>query len=448
MDIEQQLLKNVTGQKLFKKQDKLLVAVSAGVDSQVLLYLLVQLFPENTIVVAHINHKLRPTSTKEANFVKQITKKYDLKYEMMEWQNQPNTGVEEAARIFRYNFFRKVAEKYQLTKVLTAHHANDQAETFLMKLIRGGDLNQLTAIAWQRVLSEEVDLVRPLLNIPKQELINFANTHQIDWYEDESNQDLTYARNRIRHQVLPNLLTENPQVIKHIATFIDQLTVQDELVASYTKQKLASIAITNDWSDIDQNWFEIILKAWLKANNPKLPIKQDQLSQIKQLYFNLQKPNGYLQLDAETRVEKQYEKLFYKHLITSQRNDKQKDNFMLTLNEWYLLPDGGKLIVKSKSLLINEISLDAVRMPVHLQESDLPLIIRPRQVGDRIAIKQGHQKVKQILIDDKVPAARRGQVMLITTQLNQILWILNHKQAWLDSTVANYELIYIPANNK
>lgn len=121
---------------------------------------------------------------------------------------------------------------------------------------------------------------------------------------------------------------------------------------------------------------------------------------------------------------------------------------MLTLNEWYLLPDGGKFIVKSKSLLINEISLDAERMPVYLQESDLPLMIRPRQVGDRIALKHGHQKVKKILIDDKVPIVARGQVMLITTQLNQILWILNHKQAWLDTTVTNYELIYIPANNK
>ncbi|MCT4396380.1 tRNA lysidine(34) synthetase TilS [Periweissella beninensis] len=448
MNIEQQLVKNIRMQQLFKKQDKLLIAVSAGVDSQVLLYLLAHHFTENEIIVAHIDHGLRPTSTKEAEFVKRVAQKYNFKCEVEAWKTQPKTGVEAAARVFRYTFLRKVAEKYQATKILTAHHANDQAETFLMKLIRGGDLAQLTAIAWQRVFTEDTDLIRPLLNIPKQDLIDFANVHAIDWYEDESNQDLMYTRNRIRHQLLPQLIAENPQTIKHITEFVDQLTLQDELVTSYTKKKLATIIITNDWSDVDQNWFEIILKAWLKDNNAQLSIKRTQLTQIKNLYFNVQKPQGYIQLTAEIRIEKQYEKLFYKHLRPTQINDKQKDDFMLTLNEWYLLPDGGKFIVKSKSLLINEISLDAERMPVYLQESDLPLMIRPRQVGDRIALKHGHQKVKKILIDDKVPIVARGQVMLITTQLNQILWILNHKQAWLDTTVTNYELIYIPANNK
>ena len=162
---------------------KVLVAVSTGCDSMVLLDLLLQSQSrfDLQIYVAYVDHQLRPASKVETAFIKDYCHKSQLPLRMYTWPlaAHPAKGVEAAARKMRYDFFKRVMATEQLTTLLTAHHADDQAETFLMKLIRGGQLAQLTAIAPQRNFGAGKELVRPLLGFTKQELADYAQANKI-----------------------------------------------------------------------------------------------------------------------------------------------------------------------------------------------------------------------------------------------------------------------------
>lgn len=448
MDVLQQIKQNIASQQLFGPTDVVVVAASAGVDSQVLLQLLAQLPERPRVIVAHVDHQLRPSGAAEATFVQRIAQGYGFEYQGEVWpiEQHPAQGLELAGRDFRYVFFATVAKQVGATKVLTAHHANDQAETLLMKLTRGGDWQQLSGIAWQRPLNTQVTVVRPLLNVPKAALINYAQTHDITWMEDESNADLQFTRNRYRQQILPALTTENPRVVEHLANYAQQLTDVEQLLASQTQSYLAQMQATNDWRQVPKPWFKLVVQAWLQQAVPNVSVKQAHLAQLQQLFENEQKPTGSIQLNAQVVVVKAYHQLNIKRLQSSEISSEQFGQIMVTLNRWNLLSDGSQLALEPIATFAGEPQLNEQRFAVSLQASQLPLLIRGRQVGDRIAIKNGHQKVKQVLLDAKVPQPLRDSVPLVVTQQQEVLWILNHKQAWQSNETPNYRLKYIPAN--
>ncbi|QBO35869.1 tRNA lysidine(34) synthetase TilS [Periweissella cryptocerci] len=445
----QQLKQNISAQQLFSASDTLVVAASAGVDSQVLLRLLSRLQPQPKVIVAHVDHQLRPRGAEEAQFVQQVAQQYGFEFVTKKWSKaqQPQQGIELAGRDFRYAFFAQVADQYGATKVLTAHHANDQAETLLMKLTRGGDWQQLTGIAWQRPLNAHVQVVRPLLNITKADLITYAQEHHLEWMEDESNQDLQFARNRYRHQILPALVAENPRTVEHLANYAQQLTAMDKLLAGQTQIYLDQLKKDNDWRQVPKTWFQTVAQAWLKQEIPAVSIKQNQLDQLQQLFDNAKKPTGMVQLNANLQVVKNYQQLNIHQLQSSEISSEQFGQIMVTLKEWYLLSDGSKFAM---DLITNdepELPDSVQHLDVYLRDEQLPLLIRGRQAGDRLAIQNGHQKVKQVLIDAKVPQYLRDAIPLVVTQQQAVLWVLPYKQAWQD-TPTNYRLKYIPANKQ
>ena len=142
------------GSRFFSSSNTLVVAVSTGVDSMVLLDLLQNLpkLRRPRLIVAHVNHHLRTQSTAEEAFLRTYCRQRSLPLEVAQWAvaEHPAKGIEAAARRFRYAFFATVMDKYQAQAVATAHHQDDLAETVLMKLIRGGRIEQLGALRWQR----------------------------------------------------------------------------------------------------------------------------------------------------------------------------------------------------------------------------------------------------------------------------------------------------------
>ena len=191
---------------------RLLVAVSGGVDSVVLLDKLVK-SNDYDLVVAHFDHGIRPDSKGDAQFVAELAAKYRLPF-VTEREELGERASEDLARQRRYGFLRREAEKYQAT-IATAHHLNDIAETVAINLKRG--------TGWRGLACLASDVYRPLLGLTKQEIIDYAEQNNLAWYEDSTNQSTAYLRNRLR----PRL--QDPDLVQQLAALrARQVEIRDQ----------------------------------------------------------------------------------------------------------------------------------------------------------------------------------------------------------------------------
>ena len=225
--------------KLFTSEQPVLVAVSGGADSVCLLHALHQLAPfwQLSLHVAHVDHALRPDSADDAVFVAALAHNLQLPY----YQTRLTTGIvdddprgqEAAARSARYGFLRQIANELGAPiNLATAHHQDDQAETLLLHLIQGSGLAGLSGIAWVGELPDNqqptVRLVRPLLGVSRAAVHEYLHAYGMTWREDSSNDDLAHMRNTLRHQVLPQLATINPNIHATLARTAELLAVEAE----------------------------------------------------------------------------------------------------------------------------------------------------------------------------------------------------------------------------
>jgi tRNA(Ile)-lysidine synthase len=169
--------------------EKFVVAVSGGVDSVVLLHMLKQR-GENELVVAHFDHGIRDDSSIDAEFVRDLAKNYDLKFETRR-EELGTSASEELARDRRYEFLRSVAKKHN-AKIVTAHHSDDVVETIGINLTRG--------TGWRGLAVLDSDIVRPLLGMNKNDILKYAKDNGLTWHEDSTNASDNYLRNRIRRK--------------------------------------------------------------------------------------------------------------------------------------------------------------------------------------------------------------------------------------------------------
>lgn len=186
-----------------------IVAVSGGVDSVVLLHKLVSKISESNkssisnlqspvYIVAHFDHGIREDSADDAKFVAEIAKKYNLEFELGIGNLGKDTS-EATARDARYKFLREVKTKYNAEKIITAHHQDDLLETMIINIIRGTGPRGLSP------MNNQPDILRPLINRRKIELIEYANENNLKWREDSTNNDEKYLRNYVRNNIMPKM---------------------------------------------------------------------------------------------------------------------------------------------------------------------------------------------------------------------------------------------------
>ena len=176
---------------------KYVVAVSGGVDSVVLLDILVK-SSQYGLVVAHFDHGIRDDSADDARFVKGLADSYGLPFEMRREELGANAS-EELARTRRYEFLQQAVDKHEAAWIAMAHHMNDVAETIAINLTRGTGWRGLAVL-------NRNDVIRPLLNMTKKEIIEYALQHNLEWCEDSTNQSDTYLRNRLRRKITDEAL--------------------------------------------------------------------------------------------------------------------------------------------------------------------------------------------------------------------------------------------------
>jgi len=203
---------------LIQPGDSILVAVSGGSDSMCLAFLLHKL--QFKVAVAHVNFRLRgPESDLDETLVKEWCLNNGVAFHVAAFDTQMEAqklkkGIQETARILRYDWFEQLSLEFKYHKIAVAHHLDDQAETVLFNLIRGAGLKGAKGISIQ-----QGKIIRPLINIPKIDLLNYVKEHQVPYREDQSNLKSAYSRNKIRHDVLPLLNMINPKAAAHIAQF-------------------------------------------------------------------------------------------------------------------------------------------------------------------------------------------------------------------------------------
>ena len=241
----------------------LIMGVSGGIDSMVLLHALKSV--HDSITVAHINYKLRAEeSNEDALLVERISKTYDLPFRILEndlkADLEKNGGnLQEKARNIRYAFFNSLKQEYSDSKIILAHHQNDQIENFWMQMARGGGIG---AMSGMRVMNE--DILRPLLFISKAQIHEYANKYKIEWRKDCSNDVNSYTRNIWRNLLIPELKKSTPHldqsVIKLQEVFKQKIKLDQQFIESLNLNNGKSFTLEfKKMKTFDSNqWIELL----------------------------------------------------------------------------------------------------------------------------------------------------------------------------------------------
>jgi len=229
---------------LIHDEATLILGLSGGPDSVFLLHTLAHLRAEKklTLIAAHLDHNWRPESANDAQFCNELAQKYDVPFigktiAELNLSLKFNGSKEEIGRKARRQFFESVAKEYNATAIALAHHADDQMETFFIRMVRGASLAGLAGMK-----AKEGLYIRPLLEIKKQDILNYLHEHKIHYVIDSSNQSDEYLRNRIRNNVIPALQKADERFEQTFISTHAQLTQTEEFLHELTATTLAQIS--------------------------------------------------------------------------------------------------------------------------------------------------------------------------------------------------------------
>jgi len=247
----------IRGVKVSVKTGSNVMAVSGGIDSVVLLNVLLKV-PDLQLVVAHFDHGIRPESADDRRFVQALAEQYGLQFEYVEGR-LGSAASEATARQARYEFLMKVQKQVGAVAIITAHHQDDVLETAIINLLRGTGRKGLTA------LQNRPGIVRPFLKVRKSEILNYATQQGLEWREDSTNQDIKYLRNYVRHKLLPRLSEADRDRLIKIFT--------DMTVTNADLDKLLA-GLVGGGEGLEREWFnqlphdvaKEVMAAWLRDN--------------------------------------------------------------------------------------------------------------------------------------------------------------------------------------
>ena len=383
---------------LFESHQKVLLALSGGVDSMTLLDWLYHYQHQLGIdlVLAHVNHHQRIEADQEERGIRELAEAKHLPLKIAHFSGHFS---ESRARQFRYDFFEKVMKEEACSALVTAHHMDDQAETILMRLIRGSRPRHLKGIPLKQPFGQGV-LIRPLLYFKKEDF------PEIFHYEDKSNQSLDYFRNRVRHRYLPLLEEENPQVTSALVNLGEDL--------SHWHQALKEL--TKDLNPQDVTQFQkqspavqIYLLEEYIASFPDLQLSRAQFEQLHRIVVN--KSNTQQVLKNGYEIYKDYH-YFEIRKISRRTDDRLSED---------LLQFGTIKAVGAYRFLFgvepSDSYIEAIPLP-----SNHPVSIRSRKKGDRILMNGHHRKISRLLINQKIPLHQRNNLVVLE-QDKQILAI-------------------------
>jgi len=279
----------------------IIIAYSGGIDSQVLLHCLSTLKSEKlnyTVSVCHVNHGLSSNALEWENFAQQQCALFEFPLDIfrVKVKAKAQHSLEELARDARYNAIKSLVNTKRLNNVLvlTGHHADDQAETFLLALKRGSGVKGLSAMKPEMAFGQAI-LARPLLNIPRSEIEAYARLNELLWIEDESNEDVKFDRNFLRHQIMPTITKRWPSFLKTINRSAEHCQEAEQLLTELATLDLESILSSSNallltkLQGLSQARFNNVIRYFLTLNQCLMPSAAQLLQLNKQLFANKNK---------------------------------------------------------------------------------------------------------------------------------------------------------------
>lgn len=427
----------------------LIAAVSGGADSVAMLHALWRIQHEvpSRLHVATLNHGLRAEAAQDTALVEALAHDLGLpvtvgQVDCVALSRRWSIGLEAAARRARYDFLADVAQQQHAMTIMTAHHADDQAETVLLHLLRGSGIDGLEGMSVLAQVPGHNDLLlaRPMLSITRAEIERYCQENQLRYVQDASNADPRFTRNRIRHEVLPILATINPQIGDSLRRLADVAQVDSAylrqisaaLVARHCQRMGERTAIERaTFAGWDAAMQRRVLHDLAAELAPEVTWQQvvhaQQVAQQGQV-------GAIAQFSAGVRLRVDYERLWL-----------EREADPLPADDYWLLEAAGEVRVPGQTRLTNgvlhaatEARADAVCQM--LVRKDVPLLLRTRRAGDRFqpAGMGGHsQKLKEWLIDHKIPRHVRDQLPLLVQEDRIVAIVLPGRWALSQPPVDN-----------
>ena len=426
MDLVIDLLENKIN---LNKEDSVVVGVSSGPDSMCLLYILLELRKKIgfKIIVAHINHNKREESREEEEFLRKYCLDNDVTFESMKIENYGHDNFHQEARKIRYDFYKKLIDKYNAPYLMTAHHGDDLIETILMRLVRGSTLSGYKGIPLISDM-ETYKIIRPLLYLTKDDIETFDKVNKIPYRVDKSNFSFKYTRNRYRHEILPFLKEEASNVHLKFLKFSNLLNECNNYIEKVVDNAYNSIYKEGKVDVLEFKSLDIFIQKLLLEKI--LQDVYDDLTKIESKHIdiilkliNSGKSGSKISLPKGVEVILDYDFLIFKKELN------KKEEYELELKDGLVIPNGMKFIKYEG----NENGNDT--MHINSKDVKLPLYVRNKRNGDIIELKgtNGYKKVSSILIDKKVSSYKRDGYPVVVDSENKIIWVPNLKKSKYDS---------------
>lgn len=403
---------------LWQKTDKIALGLSGGVDSIVLFHLLVTKYKESykELVVFHINHGLRKQSYEEAEFVENFVKNYNVKFykkelNMNDLVRDSHTSEEMLARKLRYEAFEEMSSLEGGVKLITAHHKNDQVENILMRLFSGRSMDYNLMIEKKATIGM-LEVYRPLLDVLKADLEQYAGKNDLKYYVDSTNFDTDYTRNNIRHNIVPLLNDVNAASFDNLINFSSYYqNINSELKNKVLEDKNDYVIAEED-GKVELNKEKLLkntkeeiyflLRDILVNNFGIFDVKQRALFTIIE---DLKSKNNNKSYDLKNNLKiiSEYNSIYIHKIEKKCYNDKIEliiDE--VDINKVYTFHQSNFLITTTNN-----------SSEVGFNKGDLPLIVTTKRDGDRIQRGKVSKKLSRLFIDEKIPKELRDKLPVI-----------------------------------
>ncbi len=415
----QRLKNNLENQFKIPLDARFLLAVSGGVDSMVLLYLFRQF--SDHLAVAHCNFNLRG---EESDADEQLVRDFCIKYHIPFYSNSFDTNnyvdlhkvsVQVAARELRYSWFKDILEQESYDYLVTAHHADDAVETFLINFNRGTGIDGLLGIP-----DRNEHIIRPLLIFSREDIYGYALKHSVAWREDASNQSTKYLRNAFRHKVIPVFKENNPHFLSSFQQTLQNLQQVSDLAHDAAEMIWKKVVIQ------EKEIYKINIPLLLEYNNHKAYLyqwlKEYHFTAWNDIYELLRAVSGKMVYSATHILLKDRDALLL------------KPKTIVTAEKYYINSDEDleRLPIKLKFEL-SEATAEKNNNKHHLyadaEKVYYPLIVRKWEQGDFFypVGMMGKKKVSKFFKDEKFSLFEKQQTWILTTEKNDIIWIIGHR---------------------
>ena len=402
----------------FLCQGKLLLAVSGGVDSVVMTHLCK--LAKLDFSIAHCNFNLRGEESNEDEiFVKELADELGVEaftqsFDTEGFARDAKLSIQMAARDLRYSWFEELRSTRNFDYILSAHHANDNVETFLINLVRGTGIEGLTGIK-----DTNGYIIRPLLNFTRKEIENYATSNHLNWREDSSNASSKYMRNNIRHQVVPILEEINPQFIESFSQsqrFLkESVDLVDDYIALLYKEIVEKTSIG----------YQLNVEVLKRIPNNKAVLyqllKSFGFTEWNDVHALLEAQSGKMVFSRSYRLIKDRDYL----LLTEIPNDETDKEYEISAYEDVVMLPIGTFSFHEVSE-VKEVDEHHIFVPKELLK--FPLILRKWKHGDHFFPfgMKGKKKLSDYFKDKKLSLPEKENVWLLCSN-NEIVWVVNHR---------------------